>query len=111
MMKKLLVLGMLMMSMTSMASTVVISVKTPKATKSWFTPLTVNSTTVNAIGTSSDHLSCTTTVHFKNFQLLCRQHGMIVLLYRDNTPQKDAVIATPKGIVVISTVKPKRGNK
>tara|TARA_R100001224_G_C3913881_1_gene112882 strand:+ start:206 stop:316 length:111 start_codon:yes stop_codon:yes gene_type:complete len=36
---------------------------------------------------------------------------MIVLLYRDNTPQKDAVIATPKGIVVISTVKPKRGKK
>jgi hypothetical protein len=36
---------------------------------------------------------------------------MIVLLYRDNTPQKDAVIATPKGIVVISTVKPKGNNK
>ncbi len=99
------------MSMTSMASTVMISIKTPKATKSWFTPLTINSTTVNAIGTSQDHLSCTTTVHFKNFQLLCRQHGMIVLLYRDNTPQKDAVIATPKGIVVISTVKPEGGNK
>ena len=110
-MKKLLVLAALMMSMTSMASTVMISIKTPKATKSWFMPINVNSTTVNAIGTSSDHLSCTTTVHFKNFQLLCRQHGMIVLLYRDNTPQKDAVIATPKGIVVISTVKPKRGNK
>ena len=109
-MKKLLVLGMLMMSMTSMASTVMISIETPKATKSWFMPFNVNSTTVNAIGTSSDLLSCTTTVHFKNFQLLCRQHGMIVLLYRDNTPQKDAVIATPKGIVVITTVKPK-GNK
>ena len=111
MMKKLLVLGMVMMSMTSMASTVLISVKTPKATKSWFMPINVNSTTVSTIGTSSDHLSCTTTVHFKNFQLLCRQHGMIVLLYRDNTPQKDAVIATPKGIVVISTVKPEGGNK
>jgi hypothetical protein len=36
---------------------------------------------------------------------------MIVLLYRDNTPQKDAVIATPKGIVVIGTVKPEGGNK
>ena len=111
MMKKLLVLAALMMGTTSMASTVMISIKTPKATKSWFMPINVNSTTVNAIGTSSDHLSCTTTVHFKNFQLLCRQHGMIVLLYRDNTPQKDAVIATPKGIVVISTVKPKGGNK
>ena len=99
------------MSMTSMASTVLISVKTPKATKSWFMPINVNSTTVSTIGTSSDHLSCTTTVHFKNFQLLCRQHGMIVLLYRDNTPQKDAVIATPKGIVVISTVKPKGNNR
>ena len=96
------------MSMTSMAATVVISVKTPKATKSWFTPLNINSTTVNAIGTSSDHLSCTTTVHFKNFQLLCRQHGMIVLLYRDNTPQKDAVMATPKASVAITTVKEKK---
>ena len=109
-MKKLLVLGMLMMSMTSMASTVMISIKTPKATKSWFMPMTINSTTVNTVGTSQDHLSCTTTVHFKNFQLLCRQHGMIVLLYRDNTPQKDAVLATPKAIVAITTVKPK-GNK
>ena len=32
---------------------------------------------------------------------------MIVLLYRDNTPQKDAVLATPKAIVSITTVKPK----
>ena len=110
-MKKLLALTALMIGTTSMASTVMVSIKTPKATKSWFTPLTINSTTVNAIGTSQDHLSCTTTVHFKNFQLLCRQHGMIVLLYRDNTPQKDAVIATPKGIVVITTAKPKGGNK
>ena len=44
----------------------------------------------------------------KEFQLLCRQHGMIVLLYRDNTPQKDAILATPKAIVAITTVK---GNK
>ena len=96
------------MSMTSMASTVMISIKTPKATKSWFMPMTINSTTVNTVGTSQDHLSCTTTVHFKNFQLLCRQHGMIVLLYRDNTPQKDAVLATPKAIVAITTVKGKK---
>ena len=110
-MKKLLALTALMIGTTSMASTVMVSIKTPKATKSWFMPMTINSTTVNTVGTSQDHLSCTTTVHFKNFQLLCRQHGMIVLLYRDNTPQKDAVIATPKGIVVISTVKPKGNNK
>ena len=99
------------MSMTSMASTVMISIKTPKATKSWFMPTTINSTTINTVGNTSDHLTCMTSVEGKQFQLLCRQHGMIVLLYRDNTPQKDAVIATPKGIVVISTVKPKRGNK
>ena len=110
-MKKLLVLGMLMMSMTSMASTVLVTIKTPKTTKSWFMPTTINSTTINTVGNTSDHLTCMTSVEGKQFQLLCRQHGMIVLLYRDNTPQKDAVIATPKGIVVISTVKPKRGNK
>ena len=110
-MKKLIAIAMVIMSTTSMGSTVMISVKTPKATKSWFMPINVNSTTVNTIGNTSDHLNCTTTVHFKNFQLLCKQHGMIVLLYRDNTPQKDAVLATPKAIVAISTVKEnKNGN-
>ena len=99
------------MSMTSMASTVLVTIKTPKTTKSWFMPTTINSTTINTVGNTSDHLTCMTSVEGKQFQLLCRQHGMIVLLYRDNTPQKDAVIATPKGIVVISTVNPKRGNK
>ena len=106
-MKKLLVLAALMMGTTSMASTVLVTIKTPKTTKSWFMPTTINSTTINTVGNTSDHLTCMTSVEGKQFQLLCRQHGMIVLLYRDNTPQKDAVIATPKGIVVISTVKPK----
>ena len=110
-MKKLLALAALTMSITSMASTVKITVQSPKASKSWFMPTNINASTINTVGTASDHLTCTTTIHYKNFQLLCRQHGMIVLLYRDNTPQKDAVIATPKGIVVISTVKPKGNNK
>ncbi len=109
-MKKLLALTALMIGTTSMASTVMVSIKTPKATKSWFMPTNINASTINTVGNSSDHLTCTTTIHFKNFQLLCRQHGMIVLLYRDNTPQKDAVLATPKAIVSITTVKPK-GNK
>ena len=109
-MKKLLAIAALTMSMTSMASTVMVSIKTPKATKSWFMPTNINASTINTVGNSSDHLTCRTTIHFKNFQLLCRQHGMIVLLYRDNTPQKDAVLATPKAIVTITTVKPK-GNK
>ena len=106
-MKKLLVLAALTMSITSMASTVMVSIKTPNATKSWFMPTNINATTINTVGNSSDHLTCTTTIHHKNFQLLCRQHGMIVLLYRDNTPQKDAVLATPKAIVSITTVKEK----
>ena len=107
-MKKLLAIAALTMSMTSMASTVMVSIKTPKATKSWFMPTNINASTINTVGNSSDHLTCTTTIHFKNFQLLCRQHGMIVLLYRDNTPQKDAVLATPKAIVAITTVKGKK---
>ena len=109
-MKKLLALAALTMSITSMASTVMISIKTPKATKSWFMPTNINATTINTVGNSSDHLTCRTTIHYKNFQLLCRQHGMIVLLYRDNTPQKDAVLATPKAIVTINTVKEKNTN-
>ena len=104
-MKKLLALAALMIGTTSMASTVLVTIKTPKATKSWFMPTNINSTTINTVGNSSDHLTCNTTVHFKNFQLLCRQHGMIVLLYRDNTPQKDAILATPRAIVTITTVK------
>ena len=71
-------------------------------------PTNINATTINTVGNSSDHLTCRTTIHYKNFQLLCRQHGMIVLLYRDNTPQKDAVLATPKAIVAITTVKGKK---
>ena len=106
-MKKLLAIAALTMSITSMASTVMVSIKTPKATKSWFMPTNINATTINTVGNSSDHLTCRTTIHYKNFQLLCRQHGMIVLLYRDNTPQKDAVLATPKAIVTINTVKEK----
>ena len=109
-MKKLLAIAALTMSMTSMASTVMVSIKTPKATKSWFMPTNINASTINTVGNSSDHLTCITSVEGKQFQLLCRQHGMIVLLYRDNTPQKDAVLATPKAIVSITTVKPK-GNK
>ena len=109
-MKKLLALTALMIGTTSMASTVLVTIKTPKTTKSWFTPTTIASTTINTVGKASDHLTCITSVEGKQFQLLCRQHGMIVLLYRDNTPQKDAVLATPKAIVAITTVKPK-GNK
>ena len=107
-MKKLLALAALTMSMTSMASTVLVTIKTPKATKSWFMPTTINASTINTVGNTSDHLTCTTTIENKQFQLLCRQHGMIVLLYRDNTPQKDAVMATPKAIVAITTVKEKK---
>ena len=106
-MKKLLAIAALMIGTTSMASTVMISIKTPKATKSWFMPTNINASTINTVGNSSDHLTCITSVEGKQFQLLCRQQGMIVLLYRDNTPQKDAVLATPKAIVTINTVKEK----
>jgi hypothetical protein len=107
-MKKLLAIAALMIGTTSMASTVLVTIKTPKTTKSWFMPTTIDSTTINTVGNTSNHLTCTTTVQGKEFQLLCRQHGMIVLLYRDSTPQKDAVLATPKAIVAITTVKGKK---
>lgn len=105
-MKKLLALTALMIGMTAAASTVKIEVQSPKATKAWFMPTNINGFTTNTIGTDVNHLRCDTTVKDGQFQLLCRQKGMIVLVYRDNTPQKDAVVATPRAIVTITTVKP-----
>jgi len=105
-MKKLLLLATLL-SAPLMASTVKVTVQTPTSSKSWFMPTNINGFTTNTIGTDVNHLKCDTTVKDKQFQLLCRQLGSIVLVYRDNTPQKDAVIATPKAIVSIVTVKAK----
>ena len=108
-MKKLLALTALMIGTTSMASTVKITVQSPKASKSWFMPTNITGFTTNTIGNTSDHLRCDTTVKGSQFQILCKQNGMIVLVYRDNTPQKDAVLATPKAIVTIKTVRANDG--
>ena len=108
-MKKLLAIAALTMSITTMASTVKITVQSPKASKSWFMPTNITGFTTNTIGNTSDHLRCDTTVKGSQFQILCKQNGMIVLVYRDNTPQKDAVLATPKAIVTIKTVRANDG--
>ena len=108
-MKKLLAIATLIIGTTSMASTVKITVQSPKATKSWFMPTNITGFTTNTVGNTSDHLKCDTTVKGSQFQILCRQNGNIVLVYRDNTPQKDAVLATPKAIVTIKTVRPNDG--
>ena len=107
MMKKLIALMTLTMGITATASTVKIEVQSPKASKAWFMPTNINGFTTNTIGTDVNHLRCDTTVKDGQFQLLCRQKGQIVLVYRDNTPQKDEVVATPRAIVTITTVKPK----
>ena len=72
-------------------------------------PTNITGFTTNTIGNTSDHLRCDTTVKGSQFQILCKQNGMIVLVYRDNTPQKDAVMATPKAIVTIKTVRANDG--
>ena len=103
-MKKLLALTALILTTTSMAATIKIEATTRDAFGAWFMPTRINSTSTINIGQG---YVCTNMVRGEKFQLLCRQHGMIVLLYRDNTPQKDAVLATPKAIVSITTVKEK----
>ena len=70
-------------------------------------PTNITGFTTNTIGNTSDHLKCDTTVKGSQFQILCRQNGDIVLVYRDNTPQKDAIIATPDMVVKITTMRNK----
>tara|TARA_B100000029_G_C17366389_1_gene884497 strand:+ start:450 stop:773 length:324 start_codon:yes stop_codon:yes gene_type:complete len=104
-MKKLITIAALLLGGALQASTVKITVQQPKATKSWFMPTNINGFTTNTIGNTVNHLKCDTTVKDSHFQLICRQKGMIVLVYQDNTPQKDAILATPKAIVTIITVR------
>ena len=42
------------------------------------------------------------------FQMVCQRNGNKFLIYTDNTPQKDAIIATPEIVVKITTLGEKK---
>ena len=96
---KTLILGMLLVG-SAHAATVKIEARTDDGFSSWFQPTRIDSVVVNKIGL----ITCTSIVKGKKFQLICEIKRGKVLIYQDQTPQKDAVIATPNIVVKIITV-------
>jgi hypothetical protein len=95
---KTLILGMLLVGNVN-ALTIKIEAKTKDGFSSWFMPTRVNGVSTNRIGSTE----CTTVTKGKAFQLVCEESGEKVLIYQDQTPQKDAIIATPNLIIKIET--------
>ena len=97
-MKKLIIGALLIGS--AHAATVKIEARTNDGFGAWFIPTRINSVVVNKIGTTT----CTSTIEGKGFQLICEIKSGKVLIYQDQTPQKDAIIATPEIVVNIITL-------
>ena len=95
---KKLIIGMLLTS-NCYALTIKIEAKTKDGFSSWFMPTRVNGVSTNQIGSTE----CTTVTKGKAFQLICERSGEKVLIYQDQTPEKDAIIATPNLVIKIET--------
>jgi len=93
-----LIIGMLLTS-NCYALTIKIEAKTKDGFSSWFMPTRVNGVSTNQIGSTE----CTTVTKGKAFQLICERSGEKILIYQDQTPEKDAIIATPNLVIKIET--------
>ena len=100
---KILILGMLLTS-NCYALTIKIEAKTRDGFSSWFMPTRVNGVSTNQVGSTE----CTTVTEGKAFQLVCERSGEKVLIYQDQTPEKDAIIATPNLVIKIETQRKSR---
>jgi hypothetical protein len=100
---KILILGMLLTS-NCYALTIKIEAKTRDGFSTWFMPTRVNGVSTNQVGSTE----CTTVTEGKAFQIICEESGEKILIYQDQTPQKDAVIATREILIVIETQKKSR---
>tara|TARA_R110002153_G_C13111439_1_gene477713 strand:- start:77 stop:406 length:330 start_codon:yes stop_codon:yes gene_type:complete len=100
---KILIIGMLLTS-NCYALTVKIEAKTKDGFSSWFMPTRINGVSTNRIGSTE----CITVTKGKAFQLVCERSGEKVLIYQDQTPEKDAIIATPNLVIKIETQRKSR---
>jgi len=100
---KTLILGMLLVGNVN-ALTIKIEAKTKDGFSSWFMPTRVNGVSTNRIGSTE----CTTVTKGKAFQLVCEESGEKILIYQDQTPEKDAIIATREILIVIETQRKSR---
>jgi len=93
----------LLMGTVASASTLRIEARTGTGYASWFMPTTLNGVSTNKIGSTT----CTTTTEGKGFQLICETVAGKILIYQDETPRRDAIIATPGIVVKIVTMEKK----
>ena len=100
---KKLIIGALLMGNVASASTLRIEARTGTGYASWFMPTTLNGVSTNMIGSTT----CTTTTEGKGFQLICETVAGKILIYQDETPRRDAIIATPGIVVKIVTMEKK----
>jgi len=99
---KTLILGALLIS-NAYGGTLKIEAKTDKGYASWFMPTSLNGVSVNRIGATT----CTTTTKGKAFQLICETVAGKILIYQDETPRRDAIVATPGIVIKIVTMEKK----
>ena len=102
-MKKLL-LGLLLIG-SAHASTIKIEATTRDGFGAWFMPTHQTATARTSIGNG---VECLNVVKDGKFQMVCQRNGNKFLIYTDNTPQKDAIIATPQIVVKITTLGKKK---
>ncbi len=102
-MKKLL-LGLLLIGSAN-ASTIKIEATTRDGFGAWFMPTHQTATARTSIGNG---VECLNVVKDGKFQMVCQRNGNKFLIYTDNTPQKDAIIATPEIVVKITTLGEKK---
>ena len=104
-MKKLLALTALILTTTSIAATIKIEATTRDGFGAWFMPTHQTATARTSIGNG---VECLNVVKDGKFQIVCQRNGNKFLIYTDNTPQKDAIIATPQIVVKITTLGEKK---
>lgn len=99
---KALIIGALLMG-SAYGGTLRIEARTDEGYGSWFMPTTLNGVSTNRIGSTT----CTTTTEGKGFQLICETVAGKILIYQDETPRRDAIVATPGIVVKIVTMEKK----
>ena len=101
-MKKLLI-GLLLTG-NAFGATIKIEATTRDGFGAWFMPTHQTATASTSIGNG---VECLNVVKDGKFQMVCQRNGNKFLIYTDNTPQKDAIIATPEMVVKITTMEEK----
>ena len=97
---KKLILGALLIG-NAYGATIKIEATTNTGFGAWFMPTNINTSAQTII---EKGVTCLNLIKDGTFQLVCQRDGNKFLIYKDKTPQKDAIIATPDIVVKITTM-------